>query len=274
VLFTLPSLRTLVIVHAYLWEGENRRDEATERAWHCRKRTSTIQELTLKRCEIPTAWISKLIKKCRILCSFHLEYFHWHTSTADYLQIYNALKLHQDTLSEFQMLQVNGCKAVSARQADLLQPTSFQQFSSLTHLEVPLFTFCTRTQHVIIDKLLPPSLKALTVDLWSTREGPSDNFFLTLAEFAKHGLPALKTITIKCRIDEYREEGSLPLHFCHLRRLLLRYGVELSYSLGFVSCEFLSSNVPDLRLIAFTNSSSSKNAFDTNDHATIERGWL
>ncbi|KAH3945364.1 hypothetical protein HBI56_072440 [Parastagonospora nodorum] len=170
------------------------------------------------------------------------------------------------------MIQLNGCKAVSARQADPPQPTSFQQFPSLTHLEVPLFTFCTRTQHFIIDKLLPPSLKALTVDLRSAREGPSDRFCLTLAEFAKHGLPALKTIAIKCRIDEYREEESLPLHFCHLRRLLSRYGMELSYSLGFVSCEFLSSNVPGLRFTTLTNSSSSKNAFDANDYATIVVG--
>ncbi|KAH3908820.1 hypothetical protein HBH56_172550 [Parastagonospora nodorum] len=172
------------------------------------------------------------------------------------------------------MIQLNGCKAVSALQADPPQPTSFQQFPSLTHLEVPLFAFCTRTQHFIIDKLLPPSLEALTADLRSARESSSDRFCLTLAEFTKHGLPALKTIAIKCRIDEYREKGSLPRHFCHIRRLLSRYGVELSYSLGFVSCEFLSSNVPDLRLIAFTNSSSSKSAFDTYDHATIEQGWL
>lgn len=173
------------------------------------------------------------------------------------------------------MIEVNGCKVVSARQADPLQPFSFQRFALLTHLEVPLFNFRTRTQYDIIDKLLPPSLQTLTVDLRSAREGPSDRFFLILAEFARRGLPALKSVTIKCRIDEYREEGSLPLHLCHLRRLLLGYGVELSYSLGFVKCEFHPCNVTILRLITCTNSSCSKNVSDANDDATtIGRGWL
>ena len=163
---------------------------------------------------------------------------------------------------------------MSARQADLLQPTSFQQFTLLTHLEVPLFTFCTRTQNDIINKLLPPSFRSLTADLRSAREGPSDRFFLTSAEFAKHGLPALKSVTINCRIEEYREEGPLLLRFCHLGMLLSGCGVELSYSLVFVKCESKPGNIPRPRFIACLTIAAAKNALNVNDYVTIERGWL
>jgi hypothetical protein len=48
----------------------------------------------------------------------------------------------------------------------------------------------------------------------------------------------LEDVTIICRIDEYREGGYLPLHFCHLRRMFANIGIGLSYFLEFVRCEF------------------------------------
>jgi hypothetical protein len=243
-LFTLPSLRTLFIDMAALKEEEEQGGgEAIDCShWKCQPQSSTIQELTLERCGLPAPWIAKMIGSCRTLRSFHHEHYYWDTDADYFTHIFHALKFHQDTLSDVRINELNGCKVVSARQADPIRPMSFQHFTSLTHLDVPLFLFCTRTQHCSIDKLLPRSLQVLTLDLRSAREGPSDTFFISVAEAAQDSLPELKSVEVVCRIEVYQEDGFLPLHFCHLRRMLSTRGIELIYLLEFVQCEFKAGN--------------------------------
>lgn len=242
-LFTLPSLRTLVIDMAALSDEEQQDGVSFEASWQCDLRSSTIQELTLERCGLPVGWIARIIESCRNLRTFYLEHYHWDTSAHYYMHVVRALTKHQDTLSDIRVNELNGCKVSSLSQKDPSQPISFQRFTSLTHLDVPLFIFSTRTQHCSIDQLLPCSIQVLTVDLRSTRESFSDGFFMSMAEAAPRHLPAMRLVEIVCRIEEYREEGSIPLHFCHLRRMFTSFGIEFVYFLEFVQCEFRAGNV-------------------------------
>lgn len=167
--FTLPSLQTLSIDMAALKEEEEHDGEAFDSVWHCRPRLSVVQELTLERCGLPSPWIAKMIESCRTLRRFHHEHYYWDTSADYYLEIFQALTLHQDALFDLRMNELNGCKVASARQADPFQPISFQHFTSLTHLDIPLFMFSTRTQHCPVDELLPRGLQVLTIELSTLR---------------------------------------------------------------------------------------------------------
>jgi hypothetical protein len=248
-LFTLPSLRTLVIDMAALNDEELEDAGSVEALWQCDPQSSTVQELTLERCGLPAQWIVSMIESCRSLRTFFLEHYYWDTSAQYYLHIVGALTQHRDTLSDIRMNALNGCRVSSSSQKDPPHPISFRDFTSLTHLDIPLFIFATRTQHCSIDNLLPCSIQVLTVDLRSTREGFSDDFFISMAEAAPHCLPMMHSVEILSRIEEYQEAGSLPLHFCHLRRMFNDFGIELVYFLEFVNCEFKAGNVSPSRLL-------------------------
>jgi hypothetical protein len=237
-LLTLPCLQTLVVDMAALNDQEGQSEELIDHLWHCDPRSSTVQELTLERCGLPVSWITTMIMSCRTLRQFHHEHYYWDNHSNYYPQVVQALEVHHATLSDVRLNELNGCKVDSARQLDPSQPVSFQHFTSLTHLDIPLFSFSTRTRHCQINELLPCNLQVLTLDLRSAREGFSNSFFESLAEAASDHLPSMKSVEVVCRIEEYREEGFLPLHFCHLRRMFSSYGIELLYFLEFVQCEF------------------------------------
>ncbi|KAF2829890.1 hypothetical protein CC86DRAFT_464387, partial [Ophiobolus disseminans] len=237
-LFMLPSITTLTVDLAALNRTEEQRSAPIEAIWRCCSRSSTIQELNLERCGLPAPWISAMVTSCEVLKHFHHEHYYWDVDAAYYAHIFQALTIHQETLSYVRTNEINGCKVDAAHQSDPAEPLSFEHFRSLTHLDIPLFNFASRTQHCSVDRLLPPSLRVLTLDVRSAREGFSDNFFMSLADAAHRHLPRLKSIEVICRIEEYREDGYLPLHFCHLRRVFASYGIELSYFLEFVQCEF------------------------------------
>jgi hypothetical protein len=237
-LFMLPSLKVLSIDMAALNDEEVQSNEPVHTLWCCSQRSSTVQKLTLQRCGLPASWIAEVILSCQILRRFHHEHYYWDNNTNYYPHIVQALTTHQETLTDVRLTELNGCKVDSVHQSDPRTPISFRQFISLTHLDIPLFSFATRTHHCAIDVLLPNSLHVLTVDVRSAREGFSDGFFILLAEAAPTHLPEMRSVEIICRIEDYREEGFLPLHFCHLRRMFQSYGVELAYFLEFVQCEF------------------------------------
>jgi hypothetical protein len=252
-LFTLPSLRTLVIDMAALNDEELEDAGSVEAPRHCDPQSSTVQELTLERCGLPAQWIARMIESCQTLRALFLEHYYWDTSAQYYLHIVGVLTQHKDTLSDIRMNELNGCRVSSSSQKDPTQPISFREFTSLTHLDVPLFIFATRTRHCSIEKLLPCSIQVLTVDLRSTREGLSDGFFILMAETIPQSLPMMRSVEIICRIEEYREEGSIPLHFCHLRRMFNDFGIELVYFLEFVDCEFRAGNVSHSPLLHAPN---------------------
>jgi hypothetical protein len=237
-LLTLPSLQTLVVDMAALNDQEEQSEERIDNLWHCDPRSSTIQELTLERCGLPVSWITTMIMSCRTLRQFHHEHYYWDNHSNYYSQVVQALEVHHATLSDVRLNELNGCKIGSALQLDPSQPVSFQHFTSLIYLDIPLFSFSTRTHHCQINELLPCNLEILTLDLRSAREGFSNSFFMSLAEAAPDHLPSMKSVEVVCRVEEYREEGFLPLHFCHLRRMFSSYGIELLYFLEFVQCEF------------------------------------
>jgi hypothetical protein len=269
-LFTLPSLRSLFIDMAALKREEEHLEETIDSLWSCQLRSYTLQELTLERCGLPSPWIAKMIESCRMLRSFHHEHYHWDMSANYFSHIFHSLTLHQDTLSDARIIELNGCKVVSTRQPDSSHPISFQHFTSLTHLDVPLFVFCTRTHHCPIGKLLPRSLVILAVDLRSAREGFSDDFFISLAAAAEDSLTALNSVEVVCRIEEYQEDGYLPLHFCHLRRLFSRQSIEFVYFLEFVQCEFKAGRISPCPLPSISpNVCSSVHGVTPFDYAII-----
>jgi hypothetical protein len=241
-LLTLPSLLVFVVDMGALNDEEEQSEELIEKLWHCDLGSSTVQELTLERCGLPVSWVTTMILSCQTLRQFHHEHYYWDNYADYYSHIVQALDVHQTTLSDIRLNELNGCKVHSASQLDPSQPVSFRQFTSLTHLDIPLFSFSTRTHHYQINELLPCSLETLTLDLRSAREGSSNEFFISLAEVSLSCLPRLKSVEVVCRIEEYREDGFIPLHFCHLRRMFSSFGIELMYFLEFVQCEFKAGN--------------------------------
>jgi hypothetical protein len=242
-LLTLQSLQALVIDMGALSDEEEQSEELIENLWHCNIGSSTVQELTLERCGLPIPWVTTMILSCQTLRQFHHEHYYWDNYADYYSHIVQALKVHQSTLSDIRLNELNGCKIDSARELDPSQPVSFQRFTSLTHLDIPLFSFSTRIHHYQINEILPCSLEVLTLDIRSAREGSSNNFFMSLAEASPICLPRLKLVEVVCRIEEYREDGFIPLHLCHLRRMFSSFGIELVYFLEFVQCEFKAGNV-------------------------------
>jgi hypothetical protein len=237
-LLVLPSLRVLSADMAALNDKEIQNSQHALDVWQCKPRSSTIRELSLARCGLPAGWIAKMVLSCQILRHFHYEHYYYDHNTVFYERIVHALSSHKDTLTDLRLNELDGCKLNSASQSDPSKPITFCQFTSLTHLDIPLVCFATRTHHCAIDTLLPASLTVLTADLRSAREGFSDAFFILLAEAVPTHLPRLNSVEIICRIEKYCEEGSLPLHFCHLRRMFHSRDVELMYFLEFVQCEF------------------------------------
>jgi hypothetical protein len=235
-LLMLPSLQVLSVDMAALNDKEVQNNQPALDLWHCNSRSSTIRELALARCGLPAAWIAKMVLSCQTLRHFH--YYYYDNTMACYEQLVHALSSHQDTLTDLRLNELDGCKVNSARQSDPSRPIALGHFTSLTHLDIPLVCFATRTHHCPIDALLPASLNVLTVDLRSTREGFSDAFFIMLAEAAPTHLARLNSVEVICRIEKYWEEGSLPLHFCHLRRMFNSRDIEFMYFLEFVQCEF------------------------------------
>jgi hypothetical protein len=287
-LFTLPSLHALTIDMAALNNEEETNDALTGTLWYCSLRSSSVQELMLERCGLPVTWIARMIISCRVLREFHHQHYYWDNNTGYYPHIVSALSEHQDTLSDVRLNELNGCRIDAARQFDPSQPVSFQCFTSLTHLDIPLFNFSTRTRNCTIDELLPCNLQVLTLDLRSAREGFSDGFFISLAETALEYVPNMKSVEVICRIEEYHETGFLPLHFCHLRRMFLSYGIELIYSIEFIQCEFKACNTKQsLDLIQFLTISiaymesllstlrlSGPDGCEMADHCSLEAGCL
>jgi hypothetical protein len=241
-LFTLPSLQALFIDMGGLNKKEKQM-EGLENLWRCDRGSSTVQELTLRRCGLPVAWIAAIVASCQTLRQFHHEHYYWDYDADYYPHVVQALGVHQTTLTDVRLHELNGCQVDSVRQLDPSQPVSFRQFTSLAHLDIPLFSFSTRTHHCQVKELLPCSLETLTLDVRSAREGSSNTFFISLAEASPNCLSRMKSVEIVCRIEKYREEGFLPLHFCHLRRMFSSYGINFMYLLEFVQCEFKTGNV-------------------------------
>jgi hypothetical protein len=237
-LLMLPTLQVLSVDMATLNDKEVRNNQHSLDLWHCKPQSSTIRELALARCGLPAAWIAKMVLSCQAIRHFHYEHYYYDDNTACYKQVVHALSSHQDTLTDLRLNELDGCRVNSARQSDPSRPIAFCHFTSLTHLDIPLVCFATRTHYCEINALLPASLNVLTVDLRSTREGFSDAFFILLAEAVPTDLARLNSVEIICRIEKYWEEGSLPLHFCHLRRMFHSRDIELMYFLEFVQCEF------------------------------------
>jgi hypothetical protein len=238
VLFTIASLRSLTIDMAALSKDEELMTEPVQTKWLCRRGSSSLQELTLERCGLPVTWVTEMILSCKTLRHFHLEHYYWDYNTTYYPQTVRALQMHKGTLSDIRINELNGCKVASATQPDPLVPISFEEFTSLKHLDIPLFSLSIRTHHREITEFLPPGLLVLTLDLRSAREGFSDGFFISLASAIASHLTQLKSVEVICRIEQYDSNGYLPLHFCHLRKLFSSYGVEFVYFLEFVQCEF------------------------------------
>jgi hypothetical protein len=286
--FMLPSLSTLTIDMAALNTREEQNSTPVETIWHCPPRWSTIRELTLERCGLPATWTAAMIASCQTLRHFHQENYYWDTNAQYYMTIYQALQCHRESLDYVRMNELNGCKVDAALQTDPTTPIPFQHFTSLTHLDMPLFTFATRTHHCPIDYLLPPSLRVLTVDVRSSREGPCDSFFISLAEAAQSHLPRLKSVELICRIEEYRDDGYLPVHFCHLRRMFSTCGIDLSYFLEFVQCEFkageclvisysphlLTTFSAYMASLLATMRASGPDGCEMADHSSLEAGCL
>jgi hypothetical protein len=287
-LFTIPSLYALTIDMAALNDREETNDAIIDTLWQCSPKSSSVQELILERCGLPVTYIARMIMSCRILREFHHQHYYWDNHGSYYPRIVQALSEHQDTLSDVRLNELNGCKLDAARQVDPSPPVSFQYFTSLTHLDIPLFNFSTRTRKCAIDELLPCNLQVLTLDLRSAREGFSDGFFLSLAETALQCVPNMKYVEIICRIEEYHEEGFLPLHLCHLRRMFSSYGIELIYSIEFIECEFKACNIKQRQtvtrfltvIIAYMESLlstlrlSGPDGCEMADHSSLEAGCL
>lgn len=271
-LFLLPTLTSLTIDMAVLSTVEEEASTPLKSLWQCSPRSSAIRELTLERCGLPATWVSVMIASCKALKHFHDEHYYWSNSVDYYLHIFEPLTAHEDTLTYLRVNELNGCKVDAVRQTDPPKPLSLQHFRSLTHLDIPLFSFATRSHRCTADHLLPASLEVLTIDVRSAREGHSDDFFISLAEAARSHLPRLKSVEIICRIEEYRENGYLPLHFCHIRRMLAKAGIKLCYFLEFVQCEFKAGKHTRLLVSRCSNNICSLHGKNSRDHEGFRIG--
>lgn len=241
-LFQLPSLGSLTIRSAALDLVEESSEELTpdigDARWRCQQHSSAIKELTLEQCVLPVAWITLMIRSCRTLKQFHFEHYYRETSAKYYARLFETLKAHKDSITHLRINELFGCKDTSTGGAHYLEPFCLQSFGSLTHLDLPLSSLLTHTRHVPIEEVLPCSLEVLTVEVRSERDGPSDAFFVAVAEATPRHLQLLKSVEMICRIEEFRQQGYLPVHPCHLRRMFARYGVELIYFCEFINCGF------------------------------------
>jgi hypothetical protein len=237
-LFQLSSLSALTIGSATLDSKEELAEGFGDALWRCQWHSSTIEELTLERCGLPVTWIASMIKSCRVLKHFHHEHYYRDTSVKYYAQLFEALTAHRESIAYLRINELMGCKGTYTGETPFVEPFCLQSFWSLTHLDLPLFSLSTRTKNLQIEELLPRSLEVLTVEVRSARDGPSDSFFISVAEATQSHLPLLKSIEVICRIEDYRPQGYLPVHPHHLWRMFASRGVELMYFLEFINCEF------------------------------------
>lgn len=238
-LFNIPSLRALKIKGAVLSREEEQRPNALQEPWRCGRETSTVEELIFEECHLPTLWIVEAVSSCQRLKHFQHEH-HYNAGAQDlYPRLLEALRIHRDSLSYIRINEMYGCKVHSKRQNMMpVEPISFADFRLLTHLDIPLFQVSHKGRHYIIQDKFPSSLQVLTVEVRSARDNSSDAFFIALAEAIPLYLPSLKSIEIICRVEEDYETGYLPLHFCHIRRMLAIHGIETLYFVEFVACDF------------------------------------
>ncbi|KAH7090477.1 hypothetical protein FB567DRAFT_589873 [Paraphoma chrysanthemicola] len=245
-LFTIPSLQILTIDMAALSTDEELMPEPVQTIWQCHHGSSSVQELALERCGLPATWIAEMILSCKTLRHFHLEHYYWDSDTTHIVRVVQALQTHKGTLSDIRINELNGCRMSSAIQQDPSKLVSFVDFASLKCLDIPLGGLSTRSHQRDICELLPSGLHTLTLGIRSAREGPSDAFFISLANATATHLTLLESVEAICRIEQYHPNGYLPLHFCHLRRLFASSGVEFLYFLEFVSCEFKAAYMEPL----------------------------
>jgi hypothetical protein len=237
-LFQLPSINALTIGLATLNSKEELGEGFGDALWQCQRHSSTIEELILEQCALPVTWITSMIGSCRVLKHFHHEHYYRDTSVEYYAQLFEALTAHKESLVYLRINELMGCRGTYTGEALFVEPFRLQSFWSLTYLDLPLFSLSTRTKTLQIEELLPRSLEVLTVDVSSVRDGPSDPFFISVAEATQRHLPLLKSIEVICRIEVYRPQGYLPVHPCHLQRMFASCGVELIYFVEFINCEF------------------------------------
>lgn len=165
--------------------------------------------------------------------------FNWHPLLKPhYPAVCRALQLHQETISTIRILELNNCGSADALYAAPAEPILFSGCTAIKHLAISMLDCIPKNQRYPFEQLLPSTLCSLSVQVRSAKDGACDDFFISLAEAAQSHMPGLKFVHVSCRIETYSEDGYLPLHFCHLRRMFASRGIQFSYHIGFVNCEF------------------------------------
>jgi hypothetical protein len=256
VAFQLASLRTLKLQtitkrdEKVLWEIDRI-------SWSLARPSSPIQELVLEQCYLDCRWVSQAIATCaalrRFCWTFQGRFFESLGGENLYPAVLGALLEHSKSLEDVKINETDVCAYT-----DRAPPTiriSWKDCKRLAYLDIPMFTLVASSRRmavqghegdrevlkldpVLIQNVLPASLKVLAIDLRTHVNGASDLFFINIVDAVScgyfHALERVEVITT----HGCRNVGiSLPLHFCHLRRMFSSQNVEFFYSLELAVCE-------------------------------------
>jgi hypothetical protein len=252
--FQLPSLRTLKLRDATLNIDEDKEVQARRSLMELTRGSSLIEELILEHCYVDYRCVVEAIETCAALRRFSWVYRHSGYKHMGgrllYPAVLGALSKHASSLEDVQINELDICGTKFEDPPASL--TWWKDCTRLEYLDLPLFTLghspttsstgsghtIPRLERVSVEQVLPHSLKVLTIDLRTRMNGPSDNFFIDIAEAASRGyfyaLERVEVITVHGR----RHLGfALPLHFCHLQRMFAAQNIEFLYFIEFASCE-------------------------------------
>jgi hypothetical protein len=138
-----------------------------------------------------------------------------HLTTHASFRLWDCIKTRSSTLDEQFLHWQPICYAIRrTRKAFLVSRLYSPYWTRYT-----LISSRTQSPGSSDSALVAAQLPGLTVEVRSKRDGFCDGFFISLAEAARRYLPSLEFVEVICCIDEYNENGSLPLHLCHLRRM-------------------------------------------------------
>lgn len=236
--FSLPSLRTLSVDGA----GMKFMTQA-DRPWHCKPNTSPIQNLIFGRCLLDGPWFARAISSCCALKSFvHRFDYGIHSSLGAPVgpqslpNIYDTLGMHYRTLEEVVIEEIDGERVTLTVWQHL---RLFGTYNGLKRMHIPLYTLINGGQYLdfSIPEILPPTLEEIRFDVKAQREGPRDQFFISLASSIPTYLRNLHKIHVYCRIENDTHQGRLPLHFCHLERMFKSVGVEFTFRVEYIFCK-------------------------------------
>lgn len=263
VAFRIPTLETLVLRNAALSSEEELNWAADIEEWKSLAGSSPIRNLILKNCGLHCNEIVEAIRACRILRRFDCDFLYIiHKQLggeAFYPTVLTALMDHRDTLEDLRISETGACNGF--RPYMPYEFFSFNECRALKYLHLPLYaiappdgsivvkhpsspnTHVPKTDYVMIDDVLPPSLRVLNIDMVASREGSSDRFFLSIAELDPGPsvyFTHLKRINVTCRLESQRLSPLLPLHPCHLKRMFASQGIEFLFDVEIVPCLFTS----------------------------------